>query len=434
LSFLRIFFLFLLVLFFASSKSFAGALNLYGYGAENISLGNATVSLPLDAFSQNYNPALMSLEPRSLFSFGLDGAITSFESINRVIVDTPSLGATQVTVGDVNTATPDSFLATLACQTPLSLKKKDPIHLGFYLASPVQRMLGIDTQDSFQPQYAMYLSDTQKLVAGLNTSIRFFDRFSIGLGAELYFGQGVTGILRQPAGGNSTSRLKVDVKPQIAPIIGTEFEVSRFWKLGASYHAKEDFQTNINLQDSISLLGPVPVNFTARTSYNFEPETFRAGLSFTDDKTGVAFGADWQRWAGFSGTTVILNYSTFTGTFGQTLPPTPYHDVIVLHGGVEHKFSINTLRAGYTFMPTPVPEQSGESNILDSDKHVVAVGWGHTFETELIDGLVKLDLAAFVQMLQPKQVIKNSSQSVGYPGYKIGGTIYGYSSTLTLQF
>jgi long-chain fatty acid transport protein len=34
------------------------------------------------------------------------------------------------------------------------------------------------------------------------------------------------------------------------------------------------------------------------------------------------------------------------------------------------------VRAGYSYEPTPVPEQIGESNLADSDKHTVSVGAG----------------------------------------------------------
>jgi 16S rRNA (adenine1518-N6/adenine1519-N6)-dimethyltransferase len=426
--------LFFTLIFHADEKAFAGALNLYGYGAQNTSLGNATVALPTDAFSQNYNPALMSLQKAPLFTLGIDGAITKFNGISQVVVDTPSLGGTQVQTGDVSTITSDTFLATLAFQTPLSLKKKDPLHIGFYLISPVEKIASINSQDSFQPEYALYLNDTEKFMIGTNLSLKLWDFLSLGLGGELYFAQGASATSRLPAQGNSTARLAIDEKPLVAPVAGLAIELNPFWTLGLSFHGREDYTSNISIQDNISIVGPTPINFTATSSLFFDPDTYRVGAGYSDGKSVLGLSADYQRWVGFNGTVIALHYSTFTQTFGQTLPPTPYHDVINLHAGAEHTFDRVSLRCGYSFLPTPVPDQSGESNILDSDKHVIALGGGYAFRSDFLDASMKLDLVGFVQMLQSKTVVKNSSQSIGYPGYTIGGNVYGYSLSLTTEF
>jgi hypothetical protein len=37
------------------------------------------------------------------------------------------------------------------------------------------------------------------------------------------------------------------------------------------------------------------------------------------------------------------------------------------------------VRGGYSYEPSPVPEQVGESNFVDNDKHTLSVGGGVTF-------------------------------------------------------
>jgi long-chain fatty acid transport protein len=65
------------------------------------------------------------------------------------------------------------------------------------------------------------------------------------------------------------------------------------------------------------------------------------------------------------------------------------------------------LRGGYTFVPTPVPEQTGASNVFDNARHGLAAG----FSAELPERLLplRLDLAFRVDLLAPRSHDKGAS-------------------------
>jgi hypothetical protein len=56
------------------------------------------------------------------------------------------------------------------------------------------------------------------------------------------------------------------------------------------------------------------------------------------------------------------------------------------------------LRAGYSFVPTPVPEQTGFGNAFDASRHGLAAGYRVGFSPELLplsfEGALRLDLLA----------------------------------------
>jgi hypothetical protein len=425
----------LFALIFASSNSFASQMTAYGLGAINQSLANSTTSLPTDAYSQVYNPALMTYQEGNMFSFSVQGALTSFEKINQVLTDTQNLGASTPTViSDVNTRTPDTFNMIIA--TKVVLKKNDhPWNFGIYLNTPIEKMYGLETEDSFVPQYSMYLSDTQRLNAGINTSFGFPSGFSLGFGAQLYMVTAANMILRFPAGGNSTARVKADVRPGLAPVVGMTQAIDDHWKISATYVGQQDGRSQIDSNSYISILpSPTPLTFTAKTTIAFDPETYVIATSYQDDVTAFSASVNFENWSRYNGSVVALNFQSFNGSFSQNLPQYYFSNTISTHLGYEKKWNSIIGRVGYAFVPTPVPNQDGDSNFIDSDKHEVGLGIGLPKIARWLAGdKASLDIAALVHYLTPKTVVKNSSTSIGYPGYKIGGTVWSYGLTLTTE-
>src|SRR6185369_5775412 len=180
-----VFMIWLMVLV-ASVPTLASTWALFGIGAQNISLGNATAALPTDGFSQMYNPSLSAVDPKDHFSLGIQGNFAAFNSINQVVVDSPQSGGTSYTVGDVNTKTPDSFLVSLGYQRKLFEGERN-WYLGFYLVIPAERLLTVDTQDDFLPQYSLYLNDSQRLNTGVTLSHKINENWSLGGRRILFF-------------------------------------------------------------------------------------------------------------------------------------------------------------------------------------------------------------------------------------------------------
>jgi len=415
----------------------AGTFNFMGYGAANQAMGNSTVALPLDANSQVYNPALMSFQPTQLLSMGAEGATTSFNGINQVVTNTPNLGAESVTSSNVDTSTPDTLLFDIAYQSPL-YKGEHPIHVGVAIVSPFQRIIQSETPNDFQPEYSMYSTDTQKFSPSFALSKLLTDDLSVGIGANIYVVQGTSSHQTLVSNQNSTSVYATDVRTGVAPAFGLAWAATEHLKLAFSYRGKEDYRSEVDEDATISLVGPNDLLFSNSSSLAYDPDMLMLGSSFSDQQ-GNTFAGEikYEAWGGYNGAAVKMNFSgAYSSSFSQTLPSTPFHDIYTFHLGYQHQFNHDVIRAGYSYVPTPVPDPNSNqgSNILDSTKNEASIGWGHRWEHFFLDGILNLDLVGFLDYLVPINVVKTNSQGIGYPGYSIGGVIFGYGLTLTREY
>jgi long-chain fatty acid transport protein len=88
---------------------------------------------------------------------------------------------------------------------------------------------------------------------------------------------------------------------------------------------------------------------------------------------------------------------------GTPAPPPPdYSDVISPRLGVELEVAAHpvdlTLRGGYAFVPTPVPEQTGLGNAFDATRHGFALGYRVAFAGHVLplhfEGALRFDWLA----------------------------------------
>jgi long-subunit fatty acid transport protein len=89
-----------------------------------------------------------------------------------------------------------------------------------------------------------------------------------------------------------------------------------------------------------------------------------------------------------------------------------YQDTLVWRAGVEWRpLEPLALRAGYQFRPTPVPDQTSGTNIVDANAHVVALGLGVTFRLPLVfNQPITADLGYQAQLLEQRAAIKTNPQ------------------------
>ena len=72
------------------------------------------------------------------------------------------------------------------------------------------------------------------------------------------------------------------------------------------------------------------------------------------------------------------------------------------------------MRGGYSYEPTPVPEQIGESSLADSDKHTFSIGAGLTLRRlqPILPGPMSIDAHFAVTYLPDRQNRKESIRSI----------------------
>jgi hypothetical protein len=164
------------------------------------------------------------------------------------------------------------------------------------------------------------------------------------------------------------------------------------------------------------------------------PEEVALGVAAWPVPTvSVSVDATWARWS---------QYRTIHGED----PEPGFSDVVDVRAGAEwtaHRAM--RVRAGYAFLPSPVPEQTGRHNFLDAHRHQITFGAG--LDLEALAGFpLRVDLAFRFQVLHTQHATKDAATlpdaapgvtgvtiaNLGYPGFTARGSVS--QATLSLTF
>ncbi|MCB9745223.1 MAG: hypothetical protein H6740_21760 [Alphaproteobacteria bacterium] len=184
-----------------------------------------------------------------------------------------------------------------------------------------------------------------------------------------------------------------------------------------------DEPVGIELRDMVSLYNPPMLTLGFKTGYGFGPL----------ERNGVDISLDLVRteWSKFTETVSPyqeMKIDALTGASVSVLVGTDYgdpnfQDTWTPKVGVtwarcwtrcegadmEKGLGMGTvLRGGYSFVPTPVPDQTGYTNYMDSDRHVFAGGLG----VELLNrgvGPITIDVGGQYHSLTQRTVKKDAS-------------------------
>lgn len=201
-------------------------------------------------------------------------------------------------------------------------------------------------------------------------------------------------------------------------------------------------------------LFPVPVRYELEsTTVNaFIPRQVVVGARIRRvERLTVALDVTWVNWAAYespiSRTRTILDVQNIPAGF--ELPPNPkptgkvdpdFRNRLVPRIGVEYRLPIQRqldvpLRAGYVFEHSPVPPQTGRTNFVDNDRHVLSLGTGLVWDEpgELLPGNLRFDTHVQWAILPTRVTEKeNAADYVG--DFRAGGTQLGVGATLSLGF
>ena len=126
---------------------------------------------------------------------------------------------------------------------------------------------------------------------------------------------------------------------------------------------------------------------------------------------------------------------TSCGTGGAISSPV-FHDTVTLKSGVEYAKKFWALRGGFAFDPSPIPEQTGDTNYIGADAVSLSLGGGLDFRRLIhmpfsIDGHLRGRFGA--KQTAHKDVNELSDADADAPGKQIGNLGFpGFSSRSTI--
>lgn len=431
----------------------ANPLDMYGLGSRSIAMGSA-VSADVQDFSANYyNPAGL-----------VRGNAFRMEAGYGYVWHALTTNGQDSQVDPAH-----ALIAGIVAPTRLF---GIPFAFGLALSVPDDRLARSRLLTQQQPRWELYDNRVQRLYFSTNLAISPVPWLRIG-GGFTYIAStrgdiGLTG--RIPVATSNSAQLfhtvNADVRAVFYPQGGIQVDVTRWLTLGFVYRGEFRFRLDLDadlelqlvlgrLNDPSAVTANGAITLQERAVTAFLPQQGVIGASFhPNDRFTLVADLTWVNWSAYINPTasidVNVNFDHPPGSEMIALPmippsmrpdPARFHDTFVPRIGAEYRIpiaqtAIVSVRAGYRYDPSPVPDQSGSNtNFLDSNRHVVAAGFGfelpHTGPTP--NSSVSFNIHGDVQFLEQRVILKQDPADL-IGDYVLGGHVINIGATLATTF
>lgn len=367
----------------------ANPIDAFGLGARGAAMGGAQTAAANDTAANYYNPALLARLGALHIDLGYRAALP------QLAINGRDLGVDSSRGLQVGLATPGQIGGLR-------------VALGTAIFLPDQNVSRVRSLPRSQPRFALYDNRPQRLFFAANLAVAVTDRLMIGGGiAYMSNTEGsvtLAGRLGFPNAADSDLDLDIDVDLVTIryPQAGIAYELNDWLSLGATYRGEFKLVSDlkIRVEGDIGAANADPLvadGFLDLRSISedlFQPAQITAGAQIEAGGGWlIAFDVGYHRWSRFTNPSAQIELDLELGEFNDLVdiaeqPPLPdphYHDILVPRVGIEGPLrttSGTTLsgRAGYSWEPSPAPEQIGETNFVDNDKHTVSLGLGYTVD------------------------------------------------------
>lgn len=370
------------ILVLRATPAAANPMDLHGYGARGPGMGGAQTADAEGASANYYNPAALALATRVRLDLGYQVAL-------------PRL---TISGGDQEVAPVRGL--TLGAVIPLALRGRSLATVGLGLWLPDQQLVHNRTLPAAQPRWVLHDNRAQRFFFAAHVAVTPLSGLhigaGIGVGAETGGSWILTGRLGYPSSIDSDLLLDVDVDvtPIVYPQAGLLWDATGWLRVGATYRGQFVVEALeiIRFEADIGPAGEEPVVDDALLALEavaldvFQPEQLALGAAIqATPRLRLTGDATYSRWSEFANPTPTIEFDYDVGVFNDfveigdavSFEDPHFHDTLALRAGAELALSSRwRLRGGYGWDPSPAPEQVGESNFVDGDRHTLAAGAG----------------------------------------------------------
>ncbi len=420
----------------------ANPLDAFGFGARGMALGSAMTAVSEDYAANYYNPAGLAAGGRLSLAVGY-----AFVQPRLAIAG-----------GDQDVDASRGIQAGVVLPGTVWGHRLG-VSVGLHL--PDERVSRIRALPQRQPRWVLWDNRPQRIV--ISSSAAFEVLPNLFLGGGLTYLANTSGVLDIEGQVSLTdaerTRLFSAVDVDLASVrywtVGARYDLSDRWRFGAVW--RQDFSLRLDLDVKVQgaiTLGPadavvVPEGLFLFNSANdnlSSPMQAVAGVAYQGDGWMVAADLGWVRWSAFPTPTASVDLELDLGTldFDVPLPDAPldpdFHDIVVPRVGGEWQavggaWGDLTVRAGYFYEPSPAPDQPGDTNYVDSDKHGAAFGLGLRLAdpSGVFPRPVRLDLAGqYVRLIERRYQKTDPADPIG--DYDAAGDSLGFAAELGFEF
>lgn len=405
-------FCFLCAAVLCAAPAAADIASSFGLGANALSMSGAYTGVADDFSACYYNAAGLAFQQRPVFVHDKRGTslfIGAGYASSLLWTKDPVSGRSSAGIAPLSfeqiglTAGPSALGGILPARR---------LFLGFAFYSPTDAIIGWKERNTASDRYFVFYDNQDRIFGFLaDAAYRFGDHLAIGAGANvLAASKTITNVNFIQSGFSHTEDNVILIKA--APVAGIMVKAGNGWSMGFNYRGEIKFSDyGVNNLSASGL--PVYTQIFDYTRF-FSPEQYALGIAYRFTQPSLLVSAD----------ATYINWSRFTDEQGDGMPQTRLFDTVVPRLGVRYRIGHTALSAGYAFLRSPVRDQSGVTNFLDSNKHLLSAGASYTFDRA---GFWEspITVAGYVQdtVFQTRTVRKTQQVDQYQAGYSFGGSV-----------
>lgn len=456
-----------LVLCLTASWAFAGHVDTYGIGSRATAMGGAMTAATDGPFAVYYNPAAMTRIKRPTISLGAHFVNPNLKIDNFDADVTTPFGTDSVSGSGIQDTSPWLIVPHFAYVQPIN--DKMAFGVGFYV--PYGLSLDWDNNPATNPAaYNASRSWYTREVVTPSIAYKATDKLSIGFGVSL--GKTKAGVNRikymptyymSPAAMSavygasgpaiaavnsdlSGTEIKTDLEDNFnySFNFGILYEFSDSFSAGATFRSKSDTHLTGTTKTLKTMTYWQNTDVNASTDID-TPNQLQLGIEYKPVKNWI-ISVDVTRtwWSSIKDYTVSFDEPFMVSAVNPTGTDEEYFDrkwkdTWTYRVGTEYKINdMFTVRGGYYYDPSVVPNSTFDVPWPDSDKHVFSAGLGLNFGRVTIDTVVQyIHIDKVKVSTGESDNLNDTFSSTTYTGEAsatASGNLWGYGITVSYAF
>lgn len=277
-------------------------------------------------------------------------------------------------------------------------------------------------------RYSSIESSIGTVAVNPTLAIKLLPSLSIGVGFDYIMARNVAdSAVDQSTSGAADARIYIKTKGDgWGYNLGLLYRADNTWSIGAAYRSSITVDQNgsfdmTNIAPAIQpLFGGSTFESPASGKLNF-PEQVDLGIAYRPMQCWVLdVDIEWTGWSSFQRAELDLANKVPAAGLTDISVPLNWHDVWAYKIGGDFQVSDHlSLRAGYAFLNTPVPEATLSPANPDGNQHNFSVGIGWREGKWTIDGYYNLGI--FVKRNVSNSILSGSYEShAHYLGVSVG--------------
>ena len=398
----------------------------YGFGIKGMSMGGAVCATIDDGSSVYYNPAGLGKVDGSEFGFSF-----LYTMPNMALSHSPSNAPDNDDLGFT------AYLIDMSFDLNTIINTKRNLSFGMGLASLGDgTMIVMEDLPAESYQYVQFGSTLQRVTMYMGLGIEAVqDLLWLGVGAHISFSGDAEGYLSLDIDENvdvlnpgEDYAMSMVMGPATQLTIGIMLKPIENLNFGLSYRGSTAIDLTPFVMDMKMNIGAIQletIRMIMGIFASYSPASYQAGISYSLGNLTAEVDVTMDLWSEFTrGAIRELTHDN------ANIPNAEFEDVWSYRLGLEYRYQSYDFWAGYQYAPTPVPQQYGESNYLDSDRHIVSIGAGKGLGN--LFGILKYPLWAGLS-LQEQVLVERTFYKSASSDYSLSGNVFSAMFSVKLQ-